>query len=70
MQTTVNLSLFLLALHLSPTCWAPTVSVLTLAYRCSEENICEECYNDYDEFWGMRFTSQVPVEAWRRSWSS
>jgi hypothetical protein len=61
MLTVVNHSLSLWPSS-SSTCWAPTISLLTLAYRCSEENIDEEYYNDYDEFWGMRSPSQVPVE--------
>jgi hypothetical protein len=38
-------------------------SVLSLVYRCSEENFGGEFYDDYDEFWGLRTPSQVPVGA-------
>jgi hypothetical protein len=37
--------------------------VLTLAYPCSEEHNGEEYFSDYDEFWGLRAPSDVPVEA-------
>jgi hypothetical protein len=37
--------------------------VLSLAYRCSEENFGGEFYDDYDEIWGLRTPSQVPVGA-------
>jgi hypothetical protein len=47
----------------SPTCWVPTISVLSLSYRCSEENYGGEFYDDYDEFWGSRSPSQVPLGA-------
>jgi hypothetical protein len=57
-----NLSLSLIALHVSPTCWAPTIRVLTLAYRCSDENNGEEYWSDFEEFWGMRSPSHVPVD--------
>jgi hypothetical protein len=57
-----NLSLSLVALHVSPTCWAPTIRVLTLAYRCSDENNGEEYWSDFEEFWGMQSPSHVPVD--------
>jgi hypothetical protein len=57
-----NLSLSLIALHVSPTCWAPTIRVLTLAYRCSDENNGEEYWSDFEEFWGMRSPSHVPMD--------
>jgi hypothetical protein len=30
--------------------------------RCSEENPRVEYFNNYEEFWGMQSTSQMPVE--------
>jgi hypothetical protein len=57
-----NLSLALIALHVSPTCWAPTLRVLTLAYRYSDENNGEEYWSDFEEFWGMRSPSHVPAD--------
>jgi hypothetical protein len=36
--------------------------VLTLAYHCSDENNGEEYWSDFEEFWGMRSPSHVPVE--------
>jgi hypothetical protein len=36
--------------------------VLTLAYRCSEENTGEEYFSDYEEFSGLRAPSHVPVD--------
>jgi hypothetical protein len=50
MLTVVNHSLSLVALHVSPTCRTPTIRVLTLAYRCSEENNGEEYWSDFEEF--------------------
>jgi hypothetical protein len=37
-------------MHIPPTCWAPTIRVLTLAYCCSDENIGEEYWSDFEEF--------------------
>jgi hypothetical protein len=39
------------------------MSVLNLAYRCSEENNGNEYIDDYDEFWASRSPSQLPVVA-------
>jgi hypothetical protein len=33
--------------------------VLTLAYRCSEENIGEEYWSDFEEFKGMRIPQSL-----------
>jgi hypothetical protein len=42
----------------------PTISVLRLAYRCSEENIGEEFYNDFEEFYWL---VSPPVKClWKR----
>jgi hypothetical protein len=30
--------------------------------RCLEKNLGEEYFGDYEEFWGMQSTSQMPVE--------
>jgi hypothetical protein len=30
--------------------------------RCSEENPGAEYFSDYEEFWGMRSTSQMPLQ--------
>jgi hypothetical protein len=51
--------------------WFPVISVALLStnhkcihpyLRCSEKNPGVEYFTDYEEFWGMRSTSQMHVE--------
>jgi hypothetical protein len=69
MLTSVNHSLSLVAMHVSPSCWAPTIRVLTLAYRYSDENNGEEYWSDFEEFYGMRIPQSCACGSWRKSCS-
>jgi hypothetical protein len=51
MLTAESLSQPLIALHISPTGWVPTISVLTLSYMCLEEDAGAEFFDEFDGFW-------------------